>query len=84
MSDITTSNTGTLVDLMQERIDDQVNQITVETRVALQLQGLRWQATNLGIGAQVVEHTLGSAEKDDNNDDESWPVRVGRVLDKYL
>ncbi|MFH0883142.1 MAG: hypothetical protein V2A56_09155 [bacterium] len=83
MSEIPSPSATSWMELAQEKIDDQVNQVIVETKVALQLEGLRWQATNLGIGAQVVEHTLGKSG-DEKNNDKSWPSRVGRVLDRYL
>lgn len=83
MSEIGTTTAESLMELAQQQVEDSINQVVVKTKVALQLQSLRWQATTLGIGAQVVEHTLGSPKKE-NNDEESWPSRVGRVLDRYL
>jgi len=76
---------GDWMKLAEERLDDQANRVTVETKVAFQLQGLRWQATNLGVGARAVEAFFrDSQDEKDKRTNESDAHRVGRVLDRYL
>lgn len=78
----TQNDTQGLVSLAEQQVDDAVRRTSVFAKVSIQLQLLKAQISTLGVGADVVRHTLGDEDDDDENGNRL--ATLGRSLDQYL
>lgn len=81
--DATQTDAASWTTLAEQQVEDTIRRVSVFAKVSVQLQALKLQFGALGIGAQIVEHTLGSG-KEDNEDREDPLSSLGRSLDQYL